>query len=195
MAPSTLLISYWTALILLILVLCIIAVIGTVRASQRVKADYSEATYFAEQFAEAIGKAMPELSWEQRESVLRATEHIDKGKLARRMSQQVWQWRSAHIRDPRTYHVLVKLRGLFMRMRYISQAEFVHLQHDMRLSAAMKPYIFALSYFDHLLGYEVRGFCAREPELAVRSLAGWIFAQTGHDLRRSSYWNVEKSQA
>jgi hypothetical protein len=185
--------ALWTLLIVLVLALCIIAVLGGFLASQQIKADYSKATYFAEEFAEAIGKVMPELSESQKDQVLRVTEHIDDAQLARRMSESAWH-RWIYLRSHKSY----KYYGFFRLRRSNAPSPEDRLQdframpdNELRLFTAMKPYIFALSYFDHLLGSLVRRACATDSE-AVNSLAAWIFAQTKKS-SPSSYWQPEKS--
>jgi hypothetical protein len=182
----------WTLLILLVLALCAIAVLGTLVASQRVKADYSEAVHFSDQFAESVGKAMPELSEDARRIILRATEHIDDRKLAQAMSQTVkwqygpyqhWRYGPLYLKMVAYFAYVVGRRGDTQEL--IEYPESLDLEHS--LFAVMKPYIFALSYFDHLQGSEVRRFCAVSTEEQIKKLAAWIFEKTKRS-ESSSYW-------
>jgi len=57
----------------------------------------------------------------------------------------------------------------------------------------MKPYIFALSYFDHLRGSEIRRYCADpEDKDAVGRLIGWIVNETQNS-EPSLYWDSKRS--
>ena len=172
--------ALWTLLIFFVLALCTIAVLGTLVATQRAKADYSQALHFAEQFAELIGKTMPSLSEEQRKQVLKATGHIDDGKLARRMSKMV--------SSPTWYDkVLAYFRPAYFRYREDRTYDVQRDDLTLDLVTAMKPYIFALSYFDHLRGPKIRHYCAQQPD-GVRKVAAWIFDQTRHS-EPSLYWD------